>query len=45
VGQLGDAAVTNRSTPVTTFAGGTNWKQVEGGNLFTAAVTYDDPVI
>jgi alpha-tubulin suppressor-like RCC1 family protein len=30
-GQLGNNATTNRSTPVTTFAGGTNWKQVSGG--------------
>jgi alpha-tubulin suppressor-like RCC1 family protein len=43
-GKLGNAAITNRSTPVTTFAGGTNWKQVSAGTN-TAAVTYDDPVI
>ena len=30
-GKLGNADITNRSTPVTTFAGGTNWKQVSGG--------------
>jgi alpha-tubulin suppressor-like RCC1 family protein len=39
-GQLGDNTTINRSTPVTTFAGGTNWKQVAasvGSN--TAAVT------
>jgi alpha-tubulin suppressor-like RCC1 family protein len=34
-----------KSTPVTTFAGGTNWRQVgSSGNGF-AALTYDDPVI
>jgi alpha-tubulin suppressor-like RCC1 family protein len=44
-GRLGNAAITNRSTPVTTFAGGTNWKQVESGGYHTIAVTYDDPVI
>ena len=30
-GQLGDNNTTNRLTPVTTFAGGTNWKQVSSG--------------
>jgi len=29
-GRLGNAQTTTRSTPVTTFAGGTNWKQVSG---------------
>jgi alpha-tubulin suppressor-like RCC1 family protein len=37
-GQLGNANLTNRSTPVTTFAGGTNWKQVSSGNAHIAAV-------
>jgi alpha-tubulin suppressor-like RCC1 family protein len=37
--QLGDITTVNRSTPVTTFAGGTNWKQVSGGIAHTAAVT------
>jgi len=40
-GQLGNAAITNRSTPVTTFAGGTNWKQVCGGGVHTAAIKTD----
>jgi alpha-tubulin suppressor-like RCC1 family protein len=40
-GQLGDNAATTRSTPVTTFAGGTNWKQVSSGNTFTAAIKTD----
>ena len=40
-GQLGNAAITTRSTPVTTFAGGTNWKQVSGGNLYTTAIKTD----
>jgi len=35
----------NRSTPVTTFAGGTNWKQVECGYGFAFACTYIDSVI
>jgi len=40
-GQLGDNTTTDRSTPVTTFAGGTNWKQVSGGSLHTAAIKTD----
>jgi hypothetical protein len=43
-GKLGNATITNTSTPVTTFSGGTNWKQVSAGTN-TAAITYDDPVI
>ena len=39
--QLGDNTTTNRSTPVTTFAGGTNWKQVSGGNNHTSAIKTD----
>ena len=42
LGNLGDNTVTDRSTPVTTFAGGTNWKQVAGGKFHTAATTYID---
>ena len=42
VGQLGDNTTTNRSTPVTTLAGGTNWKQVGcGGNIHAAAIKTD----
>ena len=40
-GQIGDNTTTDRSTPVTTFAGGTNWKQVAGGNQHTAAIKTD----
>ena len=40
-GQLGDNTVTNKSTPVTTFAGGTNWKQVSGGGTFAVAIKTD----
>ena len=40
-GQLGDNTIINRSTPVTTFAGGTNWKQVAGGGNHTAAIKTD----
>ena len=40
-GQLGDNTTTNRLTPVTTFAGGTNWKQVAGGRAHTSAIKTD----
>ena len=40
-GQLGGNTTTNRSTPVTTFAGGTNWKQVSSGRYYTAAIKTD----
>jgi alpha-tubulin suppressor-like RCC1 family protein len=40
-GRLGNAEITNRSTPVTTFAGGTDWKQVSSGGLHTAAIKTD----
>jgi alpha-tubulin suppressor-like RCC1 family protein len=41
-GQLGNnVALTSRSTPVTTFAGGTNWKQVSCGTFQTAAIKTD----
>jgi alpha-tubulin suppressor-like RCC1 family protein len=41
LGQLGTNNTTDRSTPVTTFAGGTDWSQVAGGNFFTAAIKTD----
>jgi alpha-tubulin suppressor-like RCC1 family protein len=45
-GRLGNGVTTGIiSTPVTTFAGGTNWKQVSGGVTHTVATTYNDPVI
>jgi alpha-tubulin suppressor-like RCC1 family protein len=40
-GQLGNVTIFNRSTPVTTFAGGTNWKQVSSGYGHTAAIKTD----
>jgi alpha-tubulin suppressor-like RCC1 family protein len=40
-GALGNAQTTNRSTPVTTFAGGTNWKQVSAGGYHTTAIKTD----
>jgi len=40
-GKLGNNADTNRSTPVTTFAGGNDWKQVSGGTNHTAAIKTD----
>jgi alpha-tubulin suppressor-like RCC1 family protein len=39
--QLGNFTNTARSTPVTTFAGGNNWKQVDCGRQLTAAVKTD----
>jgi len=44
-GQLGDNTTTSKSTPVTTFAGGTNWKQVSGGRNHCAALTFIDPML
>jgi alpha-tubulin suppressor-like RCC1 family protein len=41
IGQLGDNTGTNRSSPVQTVAGGTNWKQVAGGTQHTAAIKTD----
>jgi alpha-tubulin suppressor-like RCC1 family protein len=40
-GQLGDNTITRRNTPVTTFAGGTNWKQVSCGGYHTTAIKTD----
>jgi len=40
-GQLGINDTTQRNTPVTTFAGGTNWKQVAGGFQYAAAIKTD----
>ncbi len=41
IGQLGDNTLITRSTPITTFTGGTNWKQVAGGFYNTAAIKTD----
>ena len=38
LGMLGDNTATGKNTPVTTFAGGNNWKQVSGGGGQTAAI-------
>jgi alpha-tubulin suppressor-like RCC1 family protein len=40
-GRLGTNDITTRSTPVTTFAGGTNWKQVSSGGSHTTAIKTD----
>jgi alpha-tubulin suppressor-like RCC1 family protein len=40
-GQLGDNTLVSKSSPVTTVAGGTNWKQVAGGGSHTAAIKTD----
>ena len=37
-GQLGINNTADRTTPVTTFAGGNNWKQVSAGFYHTAAI-------
>jgi alpha-tubulin suppressor-like RCC1 family protein len=41
-GQLGDSTISHRSSPIQTIAGGTNWKQVAGGGIHTAALQYSD---
>ena len=40
-GPLGDGTTTNRSSPVTTAGGGTNWKQVACGSEHTSAIKTD----
>ena len=45
LGTLGDNTIITRSTPVTTFAGGTNWKQVAGGGYFTSAIKTSDDLL
>ena len=44
-GQLGINNTTQRNTPVTTFLGGSTWKQVSCGYSFTIATTYIDDYI
>ena len=38
-GGLGDNTTTDRSSPVQTIAGGTNWKQVDCGFYHTSAIS------
>jgi hypothetical protein len=40
-GQLGDNTTISRSTPVTTFAGGADWKSIACGDRHTAAIKTD----
>jgi trimeric autotransporter adhesin len=40
-GQLGNFSNTLRNTPVTTLAGGNNWKSVSAGNVHTGAIKTD----
>jgi len=40
-GQLGDNTVANKSSPVQTVSGGTNWKLVSGGQYHTASIKTD----
>jgi len=41
-GQLGDSTIANKSSPIQTIAGGTNWKQVACGNYHTVATQYSE---
>jgi len=41
-GGLGDNTTTNKSSPVQTIAGGTNWKLVAGGTIHTAAISINN---
>ena len=41
LGRLGNASGTSVSIPVTTFAGGTNWKQVSNAEYHNAAIKTD----
>lgn len=41
-GNLGDNTTANRSSPVQTITGGTNWKQVSCGRFFTSAAIKTD---
>ena len=40
-GQLGDNAISQKSSPVQTISGGTNWKQVSCGYRHAAAIKTD----
>jgi len=40
-GQLGDNTIVNKSSPIQTISGGTNWKQVSCGDESTAAIKTD----
>ena len=40
-GQLGTNDTVDKLTPVTTFAGGTDWKRVSAGSLFAGAIKSD----
>jgi alpha-tubulin suppressor-like RCC1 family protein len=41
IGQLGDNTRVDKSSPVQTVAGGTNWKQVAVGSYYTMAIKTD----
>jgi alpha-tubulin suppressor-like RCC1 family protein len=40
-GQLGDSTTTSKSSPIQTITGGTNWKQVACGSIYSAAIKTD----
>lgn len=39
VGRLGDNSATDRSSPVQTVSGGTNWREISAGSIFSAIKT------
>jgi alpha-tubulin suppressor-like RCC1 family protein len=41
IGQLGNNAIANQSSPVQTVSGGTNWRTVSAGSYHTAAIKTD----
>jgi len=40
-GQLGDNTIANKSSPVQTIAGGTNWSKISSNGYYTAAIKKD----
>jgi hypothetical protein len=40
-GQIGDDTLINRSSPVQTISGGTNWRSITAGNFHNAAIKTD----
>ena len=40
-GQLGDNTLTNKSSPVQTVSGGTNWRQISTGTFHSSAIKTD----
>ena len=40
-GQLGDNTIANKSSPIQTIAGGTNWSKISSNGYYTAAIKKD----